>query len=499
MQSFQVSEQNNATQVKSYNVKEWQKGYRSLKQESDYWIDEIEGEIPTELNGTLFRNGPGLLDVNGERVQHPFDGDGMICAIAFQNGRAHFRNRFVKTEGFLAEQEAGRILYRGVFGTQKAGGWLANAFDIRIKNIANTNVLYWGEKLLALWEAAQPHRLDPNTLDTIGLEDFDGALSDGAPFSAHPRLDPSSQFDGGNPCLVNFSIKAGVSFTITIYELDVQGRIVRQHDHPVPGFAFIHDFAITPNYCIFFQNPVKFNPIPFFAGLRSAGECIQFQPDQPTKIVIIPRDTTVRPKPRILETHSGFVFHHANAFEQDGGIVIDSVCYESLPTVEPGSDYLETDFDALDPGQLWRFRVNLETGSVDRHLLEARCCEFPFIHPAKMGRQHRYIYMAAAHAPSGNAPHQAILKVDVETDERLVQSFAPKGYVSEPIFVPRGSASELTGAEDEGWLLTMQFDSERERSAIVILDAKDLSIVARLYLKHHVPYGLHGSFTSQIF
>jgi all-trans-8'-apo-beta-carotenal 15,15'-oxygenase len=116
-----------------------------------------------------------------------------------------------------------------------------------------------------------------------------------------------------------------------------------------------------------------------------------------------------------------------------------------------------------------------------------------------MGRQHRYIYMAAAHAPSGNAPHQAILKVDVETDERLVQSFAPKGYVSEPIFVPRGSASELTGAEDEGWLLTMQFDSERERSAIVILDAKDLSIVARLYLKHHVPYGLHGSFTSQIF
>jgi all-trans-8'-apo-beta-carotenal 15,15'-oxygenase len=499
MQSFQVSEQNNATQVKSYNVKEWQKGYRSLKQESDYWIDEIEGEIPTELSGTLFRNGPGLLDVNGERVQHPFDGDGMICAIAFQNGRAHFRNRFVKTEGFLAEQEAGRILYRGVFGTQKAGGWLANAFDIRIKNIANTNVLYWGEKLLALWEAAQPHRLDPNTLDTIGLEDFDGALSDGAPFSAHPRLDPSSQFDGGNPCLVNFSIKAGVSFTITIYELDVQGRIVRQHDHPVPGFAFIHDFAITPNYCIFFQNPVKFNPIPFFAGLRSAGECIQFQPDQPTKIVIIPRDTTVRPKPRILETHSGFVFHHANAFEQDGGIVIDSVCYESLPTVEPGSDYLETDFDALDPGQLWRFRVNLETGSVDRHLLEARCCEFPFIHPAKMGRQHRYIYMAAAHAPSGNAPHQAILKVDVETDERLVQSFAPKGYVSEPIFVPRGLASELTGAEDEGWLLTMQFDSERERSAIVILDAKDLSIVARLYLKHHVPYGLHGSFTSQIF
>lgn len=505
MQSFQLFEHAATVPPKSYDTQAWQKGYQSLKQEYDYWIDEIEGEIPTDLTGTLFRNGPGLLDINGQKIQHPFDGDGMICAIAFQNGRAHFRNRFVRTEGYLAEQKAGKILYRGVFGTQKPGGWLANAFDVRIKNIANTNILYWGGKLLALWEAAEPHRLDPKTLETLGLEYFDGALSEGAPFAAHPWIDPSSKFDKGEPCLVNFAIKAGLSFTITIYELNLEGKIIRQHDHPVPGFAFIHDFAITPNYCIFFQNPVKFNPLPFFAGLRSAGECIKFQPDQPTKILIIPRDNSARPKPQILETPSGFVFHHANAFEQDSDIVIDSICYESLPSVEPGADYRETDFDALAPGQLWRFRMNLETGSIDRQLLEPRCCEFPFVHPAKAGRQHRYIYLAAADAAMGNAPHQAILKVDVETDERLVRSFAPDGYVSEPVFVPRGRASEaglyteLNGAEDDGWLLTVQFDSQKERSAIAILDAKDLTIVARLYLKHHVPYGLHGSFTPQVF
>lgn len=505
MQSFQLFEHAQTVPKKSYNTQAWQKGYQSLKQEYDYWIDEIEGEIPTELSGTLFRNGPGLMDINGERIQHPFDGDGMICAIAFQNGRAHFRNRFVRTEGFLAEQSAGRILYRGVFGTQKAGGWLANAFDIRTKNIANTNVLYWGKKLLALWEAAEPHRLDPRTLETLGLEYFDGRLEAGAPFSAHPRLDPSSEFDKGEPCLVNFSIKAGLSFTLTIYELNLDGQIVRQHDHPVPGFAFIHDFAITPNYCIFFQNPVSFNPLPFFAGLRSAGECIQFRPNQPTKILLIPRDTTKSPKPIVLETPSGFVFHHANAFEQNGEIVIDSICYENLPSVEPGSDYRETDFDALAPGQLWRFRLNLERKTVDRHLLEPRCCEFPFIHPANMGRQHRYIYMGAADAALGNAPLQAILKVDTETGQSQIRSFAPDGYVSEPVFVPRSAASEsglyteLQGNEDDGWLMTMVFDSQRDRSAVVILDAKDLNVIARLNLKHHVPYGLHGSFTPQYF
>ncbi|MBW4526245.1 MAG: carotenoid oxygenase family protein [Phormidium tanganyikae FI6-MK23] len=505
MQGFQLFEHAATVPTASYNTKEWQRGYRSLTQEYDYWIDEIEGELPAELSGTLFRNGPGQFEVNGERFQHPFDGDGMISAIAFHNGRAHFRNRFVKTEGYIAEQKAGKILYRGVFGTQKSGGWLGNAFDIRIKNIANTQVIYWGGKLLALWEAAEPHRLDPQTLETLGLEYFDGKLGKGAPFAAHPWIDPSSKFDDGKPCLVNFSIKAGLSFTIAIYELDLDGNIIRHHDYPVPGFAFVHDFAITPNYCIFFQNPVKFNPLPFLAGMRSAGECIKFQPDQPTKVLIIPRDPGVKAKLQILETPSGFVFHHANAFEQDGNIVIDSVCYTNLPEVEPGADYRETDFDALSPGQLWRFRMDLETGKVDRELLEARCCEFPFIHPAKAGRQHRYIYMAAAHAETGNAPHQAILKVDVETGTRQVCSFAPTGYVSEPVFVPRGKAAEtglyteLNGEEDDGWLIATVFDTERDRSNIVVVDAKDLSIVAKLHLKHHIPYGLHGTFTPQYF
>ena len=70
-------------------------------------------------------------------------------------------NRYVRTEGWLAEEKAGKVLYRGVFGSQKPGGRLANAFDLRLKNIANTNVVTLGDQLLALWEAAEPHALDP--------------------------------------------------------------------------------------------------------------------------------------------------------------------------------------------------------------------------------------------------------------------------------------------------------------------------------------------------
>ena len=491
MQSTQLKE-TAARAQHSYSLADWQKGYRSLKEEHDYWIDEIEGELPADLKGTLFRNGPGLLDVNGERIHHPFDGDGMISSISFVDGRAHFRNRYIRTQGFVEEQQAGKILYRGVFGTQKSGGWLNNLFDLRLKNIANTNVIHWGNKLLALWEAAEPHRLDPKTLETLGIDYLDGLLQPGSPFAAHPRIDPDVN---GEPRLVNFAIKTGLSSSITIYEFDPAGKLVQQHSHAIPGFAFMHDFAITPNYCIFFQAPMGLNPLPYLLGMRTAGQCLQARQGQPTQAIFIPRNGT--DPARIVPIEAGFVFHHANAFEQDGYVFVDSICYDSLPAVDPDEDYLQVKFDALDPGQLWRFHFDLNTNQVQRQMIEPRCVEFPTMHPDRVGRPYRYLYIGAADAPQGNAPLQAILKLDMQTGDQKIWSAAPRGFVGEPVFVPR--VGQTDSSEDKGWLLTLVFNAERERSELVILDAENLSPVATLRLKHHVPYGLHGSFTSECF
>src|SRR4028118_956825 len=112
MQNLQSFQPQTAAQKSSYDRADWQRGYESQPNEFDYWIDNIEGEIPAGLQGTSFLNGPGLWDLNGQRIHHPFDGDGMICASAISEGRAHFRNRFVRTEGYIAEQKAGKILHR---------------------------------------------------------------------------------------------------------------------------------------------------------------------------------------------------------------------------------------------------------------------------------------------------------------------------------------------------------------------------------------------------
>jgi all-trans-8'-apo-beta-carotenal 15,15'-oxygenase len=298
--------------------------------------------------------------------------------------------------------------------------------------------------------------------------------------------------------LVNFSIQPGLSTKITIFELNLAGQIIRKHAHSVPGFCFIHDFVITPNYCIFFQNHVTFNPLPLALGIRAAGECIKFNPNQPTRIIVIPRNPNAeKADVKILETQSGFVFHHVNAFEVGGEIVIDSICYESLPEVEPESDFRQVNFEAGSPGQLWRFDLNLKDGTVQKELIESRCCEFPSIHPNNVGHPYRYTYIGATHGEAGNAPLQAILKIDLDSGERQLWSAAPRGFMGEPIFVPRPGSQK----EDDGWVLALVYDAAHHRSDVVILDASDLNkgAIARLHLQHHIPYGLHGSFTPEVF
>ncbi|MCX5942187.1 MAG: carotenoid oxygenase family protein, partial [Cyanobacteria bacterium] len=126
----------------AYDRSDWSSAFRNVGVElSAVPLVAARGTIPSELAGTLYRNGPGRLERGGHWVHHPFDGDGMITALRFEAGSLQLSNRFVRTEGWLAEEAADKVLYRGVFGTQKPGGPIANAFDLRLKNIANTQVV----------------------------------------------------------------------------------------------------------------------------------------------------------------------------------------------------------------------------------------------------------------------------------------------------------------------------------------------------------------------
>ena len=55
-------------------------------------------------------------------------------------------------------------------------------------------------------------------------------------------------------------------------------------------------------------------------------------------------------------------------------------------------------------------------------------------------------------------------------------------------------------AEDDGWLLSLVYSAPEHRSRLVVLDARDVESdpVAVAHLRHHVPLGFHGTFTSRV-
>lgn len=492
--------------VPGYDRADWASAFRNVGVELDgVELTAARGAIPPELNGTLYRNGPGRLERGGQWVHHPFDGDGMITAFAFAGGKAVLRNRFVRTEGWLAEEQADRFLYRGVFGTQKPGGPAANAFDLRLKNIANTHVVRLGDQLLALWEAAEPHALDPETLETRGLSRLGGLLKKGEAFSAHPRFDPGHH---GAPRMVTFGVKTGPRSTVRLMEFAVEddpakgvkaGDLLSQRSDGFNGFAFLHDFAITPNWAVFLQNAIAFNPLPYVMGQKGAAQCLVSKPDGQAKFWLIPRESGAfaGQKPRMIDAPDGFVFHHLNAWEDGDDVLLESIYYSDFPSIGPDVDFRSIDFELLPEGLLEQCRINVTDGSVSTQRFSERCCEFAMVNPVREGLPARYAWMAVAERETGNDPLQAIKKLDLSNGERHVWSAGPRGFVSEPVMAPRpGADGGPEPAEDDGWVLVPVWNGARCATDLVILNAADLSEQAVLELPLAIPYGLHGSWAA---
>lgn len=484
-------------QPRTYDRADWASAFRNVTLElTEEPLTASRGVLPADLCGTLYRNGPGRLERGGHWVHHPFDGDGLVTAVRFGPEGARLSNRFVRTEGWLAEEAAGKPLYRGVFGTQKPGGPLANAFDVRLKNIANTHVVRLGDQLLALWEASSPHALDPDTLETRGLSLLNGVLKPGEAFSAHPRFDPGHH---GSERLVTFGVKSGPRSTIRLMEFasgegpaaEAPGTLLCERSDSFNGFAFLHDFAITPNWAVFLQNAIAFNPLPFALGFKGAAQCLASKPGAHGQFWLIPRDSGAfaGQPPRVLPAPEGFVFHHLNAWEEGDTVVVESIFYDDFPSIGPGTDFREVDFDQIPEGLLQRCTLDLTTGSVTSEPLSARCCEFAMVNPRLVGLRGRQAWMAVAERETGNDPLQAIQKLDLRSGESRVWSAAPRGFVSEPLMVPRPGGS----AEDDGWVLTVIWNGARCASDLVILDAASLEEVAVLELPLALPHGLHGS------
>ncbi|MGZ5934309.1 MAG: carotenoid oxygenase family protein, partial [Rhizomicrobium sp.] len=148
-------------------------------------LEVIEGKIPSDIDGMYLRNTENQIHQPLGRF-HPFDGDGMIHQIDFQGGRASYRNRFVRTRCFAAEQEAGGSLWGGLADPvhlAKRPGFGAHG---SLKDSSSTDiVVHAGKALSTFYQCGEGYRLDPETLEQYGVEPW--VPIDG--ISAHAKVD----------------------------------------------------------------------------------------------------------------------------------------------------------------------------------------------------------------------------------------------------------------------------------------------------------------------
>ena len=464
----------------------WSAGFRSFEQEFEYRVDEIDGQVPPALRGTLFRNGSGRNELNGQWFPHWFDGDGMISAIQFDGVGIRYLNRYVRTDNYVNETREGRILYRG-FGKMRPGGVIANALR-QPGNVSNTSVVLQGDRLFSLWEGGAPYALDPKTLKTLGLEDFGGRVR---AFSAHPKIDPQS----GD--LYNFGIDYGVKTTLTAYRIARDGALTAYPAIALPYPVMNHDFVLTENYLAFCLGPILVHPLKFMLGFASFDGTLHWDSGRPTLILLVPRCGVGAP--RWIETDAFFQFHFANGFEQDGHLVADLTRYPDYHTIgESLRGYWHSDWAADGMAALMRLRIDLTNGKVtSRSFDTGKANEFPRINPQWTARPYRYAYIANNPASKRDGLQRRVTQVDMESGKTAVHDFSANKFVGEPVYIP----TRADGEENDGVVVSLIFDAEANRTEIVGLDARDLAarplFTARL--RHHIPYSLHGYFTPRLF
>lgn len=449
-------------------------------------LEVVEGEIPADLDGVYLRNTENPVHPSMKNY-HPFDGDGMIHVVGFRDGKAFYRNRFIRTDGFVAEQEAGQALWAGLAEPPRIAlredGWGART---RMKDASSTDVVvHRGTALTSFYQCGDLYRVDPFSAQTRGKEDFNGGFPGQWGVSAHPKIDDRT----GEMLFFNYSKDAPYMHYGVV---DEKNDLAHYVDIPLPGPRLPHDMAFTENYAILNDFPLFWDP----EALKKDAHIARWHRDMPSRFAVIPRRGQTSDI-RWFEAESTYVLHFVNAYEEGDEIVLDGFFQGDPEPADNGmGDKWQRAFRflALDRMQsrLHRWRLNLVTGAVREEQLSDSITEFGMMNGSYAGGAYRYAY-AATGKPSWFL-FDGLVKHDLHTggEERI--SFGDGVYGSETAMAPRVGAT----AEDDGYLITLLTDMNADASYALVLDAARVGDgpVCKLKLPERISSGTHSTWAA---
>lgn len=455
-----------------------------LPLEGDYPI-ETEGLLPAGLRGSYYLNGPCRFQRGDISYRHWLDGDGMVSALHFADGRARFVNRFVRGKKWNDEEAAGRALYR-CFGTAFSGDQLKRG--IGLESPMNVSAYWWSGKLLAFGEQGLPWELDPVTLESRGEYSFGGRLNAISPMSAHAHIDPQS----GE--LFNF----GVSFSakqpsLTIYRIAGNDEIVYRRRIPLEWPASVHDFMLGENHLVFYVSPHLLEVEKLIGAGATLMDALSWRPELGSRLIVVERATGS--VVATIQIDGRYCLHLINSFEENGQLVVDVVeldrpvydQYQVVPDLFPDAPL----------GGPRRFRIalaSLALESASETIAYQAAPDFPAIDPRRLQRSYDDLWLLGmSHAEEpGRKFFDQIVHLSWSCPHEADLWQAPAGHYlgGEPVF--------LLDHHDEnaGYVICQIFDAANRASAFLLFSAACLARgpIARLPLRSPLPACFHASY-----
>jgi carotenoid cleavage dioxygenase len=340
-----------------------------------------------------------------------------------------------------------------------------------LKNTGNTATVRHGGRYFGLMEAGPPTEFD-RELNTLGEYDFGGRL-EGA-MTAHPKIDPVT----GHMLFFGYSVMAPY---LRYHEVDASGTLVNSVAIDLPAPVMMHDFAVTENYAVFFDAPAVFDIEALFAG----GEPMSWQPDNGTRIGVIPRGGSAADL-RWFDVDNCYIVHFFNAWESGDTIEVHAPRMDDMP----GGFEFENPGDAREP-MPWKWSIDLSTGRVTDSQFDDTPGEFPRVNDNHAGRSTRYGYNCTARGWDFDFDFNGVVRYDHQTGSSDRFAYSDSQVSGEHAFVPDPDGT----AEDDGWLMSFVTDRETEQSELMVLDARDVTAgpVARVQMERRVPIGFHAN------
>lgn len=431
----------------------------------------VSGRIPDDLRGVYMRNGPNP-EFKPLGYAYPLDGDGMIHAVYLEDGKARYRNRFVKTQSLTVERRAGHAVFGSFTHPVPVDPAVFAPGEVPspLKNGAFVNIIRHGGQLIALNEATTCYQMSME-LDTLGQWTAGG--TEPIRMGAHNRLHPRT----GDLYALEYSWRTP---TVKFHRIDPAGRLVSTRSIDLPMPTMIHDFILTERYVVLIAGPAVFD----VQAAKAGQSMLQWRPDLGMRIALLPLDGGT---PIWIEGDPFFVFHFGNGFERGGQIVVDYVHHESFALVHGTNATLR------------RMTIDLAKRSFKSHQLSDEATEFPRVNHLREALATRYVYaptltplLKEPNPPS--AVFNTVVKFDTETGQSTRHDLGNQ-IVGEAAFVPKPGAR----SEDDGYLASFTYDPVRQASNLVLLDARRIAEapVAVIEMPQRVPQGLHGNWIAR--